>query len=482
MPQTSAGHPAEFDPYRLDPRTVVDPPTTLLGMVACCGPGFILSASIVGAGELIATTVLGAKAGFTALWVILVSCLVKVAVQLEFGRHTIQTGETCVEAMNQLPGPKPAAVHWTIWVWLLVQPAKFMQLGGIIGGCAIVLHMVAPTLSLEAWCWGTAVVSALLVSFGRYGLVEKVCLAMLGAFTLTTLICVASLQWTEYAFSLSDLASGLTGRIPADGWLLVIGAFGLTGVGGDEIMHYTYWLLEKGYAAKTGPVDANDPAWVERAKGWIRVMQMDALLSMVAYTAVTCAFYCLGAAVLHTRGGEVPGGYALVEALAAMYTETLGPWSMYVFLAGAFVVLYSSVFSALAAWSRMFADVFGKLGWVRFRDGASRRRTIAILAWTIVLLWAAVFLYFKQPLVMVLWGGVATSVILVLAGTAAVDFHCRRALPQLRPGAFYRAAFWLSVAVIGMLAVWSTTEAVRSWAQQSQSIQQQSAEGKDVVE
>ena len=77
------------DPYSLDDSKVLDPPTSLKGTIKHLGPGFILSASIVGSGELVATTQLGAGAGFVALWVILVSCLVKVAIQLQFGDHSI---------------------------------------------------------------------------------------------------------------------------------------------------------------------------------------------------------------------------------------------------------------------------------------------------------------------------------------------------------------------------------------------------------
>ena len=61
------------DPYSLDPSLVREPPDTLWECLPYVGPGFVLSASIVGSGELIATTVLGAEAGFVALWVILLS-------------------------------------------------------------------------------------------------------------------------------------------------------------------------------------------------------------------------------------------------------------------------------------------------------------------------------------------------------------------------------------------------------------------------
>ena len=65
------------------------PPKTFIQRLKYLGPGFILSAAIVGSGELIATTALGAKAGFITFWVVLVSCLVKVTLQLEFGKNAI---------------------------------------------------------------------------------------------------------------------------------------------------------------------------------------------------------------------------------------------------------------------------------------------------------------------------------------------------------------------------------------------------------
>ena len=72
------------------------------------GPGLILAASIVGTGELINTTSLGAKAGFSLLWLILLSCVIKVFVQVELGRYAITHGQTTLAAFDSLPGPRPA--------------------------------------------------------------------------------------------------------------------------------------------------------------------------------------------------------------------------------------------------------------------------------------------------------------------------------------------------------------------------------------
>jgi hypothetical protein len=136
--------------------------------------------------------------------------------------------------------------------------------------------------------------------------------------------------------------------------LVALGTFSITGVGGDEVLAYNYWLIEKGYASFTGPEpEKNSTEWLARAKGWIRVMQLDAALSMVCYTLVTALFYLLGAAILHSQK-IVPEGNQLITVLSKMYTQSLGPWAETAFLIGAVVVLLSTLLAALAAWTRLF--------------------------------------------------------------------------------------------------------------------------------
>ena len=89
------------NPYDFQPDEIAEPPRTFATTLRKIGPGLILSASIVGSGELIATTTLGAEVGFVALWLIVLSCLIKPAVQSEFGRYVIATGETGAEGLKR---------------------------------------------------------------------------------------------------------------------------------------------------------------------------------------------------------------------------------------------------------------------------------------------------------------------------------------------------------------------------------------------
>ncbi len=165
--------------YELSADRVLEPPSTFKGKLRHLGPGFILSASIVGSGELIATTNFGAEAGFVCLWIIIFSCLVKVALQLEFGKHAIYSGKTTIGAFNDLPGPKFGKASWSIWAWLLAMSLKFLQVGGIIGLVAVVMNTLIPIgpeggkVGVIFWTVAAGLSVAFLISRGRFALIER---------------------------------------------------------------------------------------------------------------------------------------------------------------------------------------------------------------------------------------------------------------------------------------------------------------------
>ena len=84
------------------------------------GPGIILVGSIVGSGELIMTTQLGAVAGFAFLWFVVLSCFLKVVVQAELARHTISSGRTFLSVFNDLPGPSGPRPLWLTVPWMTI--------------------------------------------------------------------------------------------------------------------------------------------------------------------------------------------------------------------------------------------------------------------------------------------------------------------------------------------------------------------------
>ena len=441
------------DIYTRTNDTIAPPPSSFFGRLKFLGPGFILSASIVGSGELIATTTLGAKAGFVTFWIIILSCIIKVMLQVEFAKHTILFGRTPMQAFNNMPGIRFGKAHWTIWAFFIMMVAKTLQLGGIIGGVALIVQLVIPQVPIFIITLIIAIVVALMVYQGYYKTIEKFSLVMIGLFTILTFTCLFFLKYTEYAISLSDVWQGLQFKLPAAAVAIAIGAFGITGVGGDEIIAYNYWCLEKGYAAKAG-VREDTEEWTSRAKGWIKVMHYDAVASMIVYTLMTAAFYLLGAAVLHAHG-NVPEGYAMIETLSSMYTESLGPGAKSLFMAGAFMVLFSTLFAALAQWTRQYSDIFGQIGWIDFFDQEKRLLSIKLLSWGLPISWAIIFLFIKLPVAMIIAGGIITSLILILVIWVVLHFRYKEIDERFRPKTIYDILLWVSIVATLLIVIYS---------------------------
>lgn len=444
------------DNYVITDRTIKEPPTSFLKKLKFLGPGFILSASIVGSGELIATTILGARAGFIAFWIIIVSCLVKVAVQLEFGKQAILTGKTVMQSFNTLTKPRQGKKgNWVIWTVFILISLKIIQIGGIVGGTAIVMHMLFPVLPIYIAAFLVACLAAVMIYKGFYKIIEKVSLIMVAAFTIATITAVLVLRYTEFSFSWADISEGLQFKLPPALVAVAFGAFGITGVGADEIIAYNYWCIEKGYAAYTGP--RNDSTeWKKRARGWISVMYLDALLAMIIYTSVTAAFYLLGAAILHGRS-VIPEGNGVIETLALIYTQSLGPGVKVVYLVGAFFVLFSSVFASLAAWTRIFPDIFGQMGWINFFDLQQRKKLVSWLSWIIPMIWVMMYLFINLPVIMIISGGIVGSVLLFVVVYAAIQFRNKRE-KFLASGILYNAAFFISVISIISVGVYGLVQ------------------------
>lgn len=433
------------------------PPRSFSGTLAQLGPGLVLTASIVGSGELIVVPKLGAEVGFSLLWFVLLGCLLKVFVQIALARFAIATHTTTLAALDQIPGPR-LRVSWVVWVWLAMYVGTVLQVGGIIGGIANVCAELGLARSEGFWVVTVAASCALLLLSGRYSPVERLSTVMVAGFTVCTIVAVVALQWTPYRLSASDLTEGLSFSLPPS-FTVAFAAFGITGVGASELVYYPYWCLEKGYGRYIGP-RVETAEWHARARGWLRVMQVDAWCSLLIYAAATAAFYVLGAAVLHARGTPVTDD-ALVPTLAHMYGDSLGAWSTVLFLVGALVVFYSTFFVATAGNARLLVDVLGLARVAHWPTEQHRRRGVQ---------WACVFLPFTSALVYTLWprpvtlvivGAVGQGVMLPFLAGAALYFHRHPDTATLRPGRLGSAMLWVSAASMILIGLYQLVQTLR---------------------
>ena len=527
------------------PTETADPPKTLGGILKQIGPGLIIAANIVGSGELIMTTKTGAQAGIALLWLILLGCVVKVFVQLEFGRFAISHGETTLTSLNRVPGPRLFGINWIVAFWAIMISTSTGQLGGILGGVGQSLSITFPitgdyqtavllpsekdirefaawkkagsagveyqsaarmarvrdellaqgglgdtilalamddkplidadgvnlanpkTIDDKIWAIIIGIGTAVILFRGRYKIIEVFSVALVVAFTFITVGNVIALQNTQYAISGAEFLRGLSFGLPLtkDPSMAIVTAFatfGIIGVGATELISYPYWCLEKGYARSAGP-RTKDDAWLMRARGWFHVMKYDAFASMVIYTLATAAFYLMGVAVLHTEGRD-PENSKLVSTLARSYVPIFGEYAKWLFLAGAFAVLYSTFLVANAGNARMMADFCGLKGWSSGDpDSKARRRLVRGLSTFLPLLCIVLYLVFPNPVTLITIAGMTQAVMLPMLGFAAIWFRFRETDERLRPGIAWDIALFVSSLALLIASGYGVWKAIDSF-------------------
>jgi manganese transport protein len=432
------------------------PPRDLAGVLRQIGPGLIISAVIVGSGELIVTPKLGAEEGFKLLWFIVLGCLLKVFVQIELGRHAVLRGQTTLASLNTLPGPR-AVVSWVLWLWLAMYLSLVFQVAGMVGGVARVFALGGLDLPINALAVIVGGATAALLVIGRYQLVEKLSTLLVALFTVATLAAVCLLQRTEFAVTGAQLAEGFSFQLP-DRLVTAFAAFGIIGVGASELIYYPYWCLEKGYAKHIGPDDGT-PEWSANAQGWLKIMRVDAWVSFILYTSSTLAFYLLGAAILHARQVQVDNSM-MIETLSLMYREVFGPWSFWLFLVGAFAVLYSTIFSATASNARLAVDAIGLFKLKHYQDPAERARWLKYACVGLPVAFTTVFVLVGAPVSLVFIGAVGQGLMLPFLAGAAIYYHFTNPRRELRAGGLSVACLVVASALMTALGVYQVISAV----------------------
>ncbi len=320
-----------------------------------------------------------------------------------------------------------------------------------------------PTWDDVTWSAVVTAGTVVLLVVGRYALIQNFSAVLVAAFTAVTIFCVFALQRTEYAVGWQDFARGFSFRFPE--WkdlthstmalvrgepksavFTALATFGIIGVGANEIIAYPYWCVEKGYARFTGPRD-DTPGWGERARGWMRVMRWDAGLSMVIYTFATVAFYVLGAAVLHREGLD-PEKNQMVHALSQPYVKVFGDWAHWMFLFGAFAVLYSTFFVSNAGHALVATDAVSVFG-VGARTERQRWWWIKGFCVFFPLLALFFYVFIRHPGKLILASGVMQAIMLPMLAGATLYFRYWRCDARIRPGRLWDALLWLSA--LGML-------------------------------
>jgi Mn2+/Fe2+ NRAMP family transporter len=444
------------------------PPTRWFSMLMAIGPGIVVTGSVIGSGELINTPVQAARFGFVLLWAVVLSCVVKCFLQVEIGRHALVHNRTPFDALNSLPGPKWRGTSWIGPVFVVGSVLTAAAMAGILRATAGLVHAAVPIAqtaqrSVDLWTLVVFAVAFVVLWRGTYENIERVVAVLVGVFSLSVVVGLVLIQGTEYRISGSQIMAGMTfsfgERDVALAAVAVVSLMGALGATGNELFMYPYWILEKGYARHVGTDD--DDGWLDRARGWIRVLQLDVFVCTALATLTTLGYFLIGGAVFY-GGGDQLAGDDIIERLSAMYTNTYGAWSKSAFLLGAFCTLFSTLIVGTAAFARMWCDMLASFGWLA-RDNERSWRTCwrAVQSIYLVAFLGVIFLAGRTPEKLVIFGQYISGLFctpLLMIGICWMAFRTDRRVRMSRVTAVLLV---LSVVVIGACVVGSVVLQLR---------------------
>lgn len=449
---------ADVDPYEIDGTQIMEPPRRLRGKLRFLGPGMITSAAVVGSGELLTATALGAQVGFMLLWLVLVSTFLKVWVQIELARWSISTGRVALDGYRDVP-PKIAGRGWISWLVLLMFLQFFIGQAGVISASAFAFSTLFPIgpdpyslLSIGVWVGILVVVAIGIHAANRYAIVENLSTVLVLLVTAFAIAMVFLLGGTEFAWSLADLGDGMRFQIAAGAFGVALAMFGMTGVGAGETTAYTYWVVEKGYAAWTGPNDGSE-GWVSRARGWISVMKVDAWVSWIIYTVSTAAFYILGAAVLHPQG-LVPEGNEVMLTISSIFDSAVGRWGGVLFLIGAGLALFKTILANVPSLGRQVGHTLAIFGAYDWKDQQARDRWQRVIMIILPICWGILGTAVSSPLALVIIAGILNAIYLIGAAIATLYLSYTQTDPRIRDGAPTMVMLWLSALAIAFVGIY----------------------------
>jgi Mn2+/Fe2+ NRAMP family transporter len=422
-------------------------PKTFLERIKFIGPSVIVTGSVVGSGSIVMTPLLGAAAGFLLLWWLLLSMWSKPIIQAEISRYIVVTKKTFLEAFADMPGFKTTiqgkTTSWLVWFMFIGVIPSIAGMGGLAGAVAEAGNTMFPLLSTEAWVAISCLLTWLLLYFGSYKSLERTLLVMVIFFSLMTLVIAIAMQSTEYQVNFDQISQGLSFSFPTEYLPLALAVFGFTGISYGEIMAYTYWCLEKGYADNTG----ND---IEETKHWIKTMQTDVWVTVFFITLGTLPFFFLGAGVLNNIP-ELQESLAtssfwdvdVISSLQNMFSLVLGGWAKWLFIILAFFVLFSTLLSGTAAFTRTISDYLISMGLVRERTD-TRKKLIKLVAFVIPFLSGLFYFILPNPITLLLIAGIWAAMGLPIVNIGAL-YLVNKLEPALQPKVSTKVILWASL-------------------------------------
>ena len=453
------------------------------------GPGVILAMTGIGTSHLVTAPAAGGRFEYALLWCIPVAYVFKYyGFEMAF-RFTNATGKSLMEAYGT------AWKKWPLWYVLIttIIQAALGQAGRLIAASAVLYFLFTETagLPLPLTVYGVVLglISVLTLLYGRYATLER--LAKIAGGVLA--VCTIAVYLVRPAPT-GEFVHFFIFDTPQGSWLIIAAFLGLLPTGIDVSLQASEWgkakkkgmslirdqLEEAGHAGRFDPfaprkedlsvhTDRMDPHAVEYCRRWFQIGLWDFRIGHVGSFILACIFLLLAAVWLYPSQVE---GQAVMGEIARIFTESVGPWMMVVFMLGAFAATFSTAFNYFDGWPRIVAACCRNLfrgtasvpGVAREELNDERRRTW----YSEYNIYRGTMIYSLVASVLII-GGLPRPVYLVLVASALAYFvapiifflnfyYCLTIIPKenraFYPSTFARWFGWTSLIVFtGLSAI-----------------------------
>jgi Mn2+/Fe2+ NRAMP family transporter len=481
----AATHPPEADfPEHLSDLDI--PRRDPSSLMRHFGPGMMLMMTGIGTSHLVTAPTAGGRFEYALLWCVPVAYVFKYyGFEMAF-RFTNATGMSLLDAYSTAWKKWPL---WYVMASVLVQCAVG-QAGRLAAASAVAYYAGSELLDLpfDLWMYGVGlgIVSVVAILRGRYGFIELVAKALAALLVLSTLT-----VYFATPAPLSGMYHMVTVEIPEGSWLVIAAFLGLLPTGIDVSLQASEW----GKARRTGLsqlrpeleslgfVPRFDPFAPDRralaidvshfpeelklyCRRWFQIGLWDYRLGHVISAIMAALFLLLAAVWLYPSPVE---GTAVMGEIARIFTLSLGPAFVWVFLAGAFAATFSTAFNYFDGWPRIVAaccrNLFpgtGRLSGIDAENVDEEHRTTWYSEYNV---YRMTMLYSLVASVAIIVG-LPRPVFLVLVASALSFFiapviyflnvwYCVTTIPKddevFYPSGFARGAAWISLGVFAAM-------------------------------
>jgi len=390
------------------------------------GPGLLVAATGVGAGDLAAGLVAGNRYGLNFVWAVLIGIVLKFALNEGVGRYHLATGRTIIEGIHSLGRWASGFFGGYALLWGFVYGAA------VSASCALAANALFPQIPFWVYVVGHPIVGTALVLLNRYETFENIITVFISLMVVTVV--------GSALFVLPSLGSLISTGIPALPEGSTIYALGLIGGTGGTITmaSYGYWLNEKDW---DGPE-------------YIPLMRRDALSAYLITGLFVIALITMSAALLYGTGATVEGEDGLVT-LASSLGNQLHPVLRYGFLIGFWAASFTSLLGTWHGVSYLFADFVQKFTSTGSMEVEALRETKWYRFYVLWLTFPPMLLYFLgQPVfIIILYGALGAVFMPFLAVSLLLLLNSDRVDEPERNGRLFNGLLVLAAALFIALLV-----------------------------